>query len=188
MGIKTILTLFAVGGVAGAAFYFRDGITESFASGKDKVTGLKDTLQEGSRGSNNSQLPLENNNIDTNKPLNKSQTETLVYVPIYHNNGQQSIQKNDDGTLKRPERKPNPTIQKYNSDSRKKTQRTISKFTSPEDKENVERYEKRKYGIDNKLLTKAVTKSPSRRNIEERKQIEAEKARNVFDSRKISNW
>ena len=177
MGIKTILTLFAVGGVAGAAFYFRDGITESFASGKDKVTGLKDTLQEGSRGSNNSQLPLENNNIDTNKPLNKSQTETLVYVPIYHNNGQQSIQKNDDGTLKRPERKPNPTIQKYNSDSRKKTQRTISKFTSTEDKEKNKR-----------LLTKAVTKSPSRRNIEERKQIEAEKARNVFDSRKISNW
>ena len=54
MGIKSILTLLTIGGIAGGVYYFRDGIKETFANGKGKVTSFKDTLQEGAGNNNDS--------------------------------------------------------------------------------------------------------------------------------------
>ncbi len=183
MGIKSILTLFAVGGIAGAAFYFRDGITDAFATTKQTVSDAKDILQEGAGGNDSYVEPVPI--PDNNKPENvKTENPQYIYVPIYQNGGQQSTQDKYSTTRS----KSNPTITQYIKQDKRKTESSISKFSSPWARENTTQYAKQKYGIDYNLLTKAVSKSPSRRTINEKKQIEAEKARQIFDSRKINNW
>ena len=61
-------------------------------------------------------------------------------------------------------------------------------FVSNEEKSDPTKFNKRKFGIDEEQLQKAQDKSSSKRTIDEKKLIEAEKARQVFDSRSISNF
>jgi len=70
-----------------------------------------------------------------------------------------------------------------------KTPRVLKpEFLAPTDIINPKEFNKRKFGIDNTLLVSALDKSASDRSLEERKQIEQERARNVFDSGSISNF
>lgn len=191
MGIKGIITLLAVGGLAGAGYYFRDGIKDTFATTKGSISNVKDTLQAGAGYSNPVTGGNENSDFNNSKQNSKYEAKNddqqFIYVPIYQNNGQQSNQ--DSKQERTNSRKPNPAIQKYNSDSRNETNDSISEWTNPSDRENLAAYEKRKYGINHESLEKAVTKSPSKRTITEKKQIEAEKARaKIWDSREINNW
>jgi len=53
---------------------------------------------------------------------------------------------------------------------------------------NPKAFNKRKFGIDASLTRQALKKPASSRTITERKQLEANRARQVFDSSKISNF
>lgn len=192
MGIKGIITLLALGGIAGAGLYFKDNITDAFASGKDTVSGVKDKLQDGYQGSNGTDTTYVPTNPDEGKGEggkegnnSKENNTQFIYVPIYQNNGQQS---NQDGQ-KQNNNKSNPTFEQYVKNDKKKTNRSINNtFTSPWARNNQKDYAKSKYGIDYDTLEKAVGKSESKRTINEKKQIEAAKAREIFDSRSINNW
>jgi hypothetical protein len=185
MGIKSLITLLAVGGIVGTAFYFRDGIEESFATGKEKITNVKDTLQEGSRGGSSYNDAIGDPvNYESNKPNLKSQNTQMIYVPIYQNVGQQSAPSKGDPPR---ESKSNPTLTQYIKND--KTKSSINNtFSSPWANQNPTEYNKKKYGVNYELLTKAVSKSESKRTVNEKKQIEAEKARQIWDSRSINNW
>ena len=197
MGIKSILTLVAVGGIAGGAYYFKDSIKDAFASGKDKIENLKDELQDGYQDTGgdeynqNITYTYENDNNkgnsgkDGNGKGDNGGDTGFVYIPVYQDYGQQST----DPEEQTPEtNKPNPEITKYIAGDRQKTLSTLSIFTSPENSKNPDKYAKEKYGIDYDTLTKAVSKAEPKRTIDEKKAIEAAKAREIFDSRDISNW
>jgi len=207
MGIKTILTLLTIGGMAGAGFYFKDGIKDAFASGKESINNAKDTLQDGyssqSISSTDYVMPVDSSKQYSEKGsggyAGKESTE-YVYIPIYQNNGQTSLEptvpiyQNKGATSLNTKvensynSKPNPSITDYNKSNEEKTIATFSNFTSNSAKNNVKEYAKRKYGIDSDLLTKAVSKPSSSRTTQEKMQIEAEKARQIYDSRKYANW
>jgi len=195
MGIKTILTLLTVGGIAGGAYYFKDGIKGAFASGKNKAESVKDKLEDGYQGNSSSDTsytePISENN--ENKGYSgksdsiKGNTE-YVYIPIYQNNGQQSAPNKNDAP--RDNNKPNPELNWYIKNDKKKTKSSISNtFSSPWARENPTKYAEQKYGINYETLSKASSKTESKRTIDERKALEAAKARDtIFDSRSINNW
>lgn len=61
-------------------------------------------------------------------------------------------------------------------------------FLAPRDVLNPKEFNKRKFGIDPDLTRQALKKPKSRRTIQERKQLEANRARQVFDSSSITNF
>ncbi len=194
MGVKSKLTLLVLAGLAGTGYYFRNDIKNAYADGKEKVIDLKDDLKNGS--SNNDDNNANDATPDTpqlpptpppNQNSNKSQGKEYVYVPVYQNDGQSSL---GDNTPKSEiiQAKTQPELEKAINKDRKKTTSTINKHSSPYAKNNVDAYAKQKYGIDYDKLKSAKGKTVSKRTVDERKQIEAEKARQIFDSRSISNW
>ena len=196
MGIKGILTLIAIGGIAAGGYYFKDGIKDAFASGKDKITSVKDKLQDGyqgGNGNNSNSIPNGSDNYNSSgkseggKDNNSKEDNTqFVYIPIYQNDGVQSAPNQNDAP--RNNNKQNPEITQYIKNDRKKTSDTVSKYTAQADRNNQDAYSKRKYGIDYDALTKAASKQESKRTTDEKKQLEAAKAREIFDSRSINNW
>jgi hypothetical protein len=195
MGIKGIITLLAIGGIAGAGYYFKDGIKGAFADGKDALSNGKDKLQNGYQGGdsgNTSYTEPQSNNENDGKGQggkdgnNSKENDTqIIYVPLYGNDGQQSYQK---GQHKQDNNKPNPSITQYIKNDKKKTNDTISKYTEQANRNNQDAYVKKKYGIDYDLIKSGSSKSESKRTTEEKKQIEAAKARDIYDSRKYNNW
>ena len=196
MGIKGIISLLALGGIAGAGLYFKDNIKDAFATGKGTAENIKDKLQDGYPGGSgdvqdidplpdNNSNNKDNNGKDNNGKGDNGTNTEIIYIPIYQNNGQQSTQ---DTTVKE-NNKSNPTIQQYVKHDKKKTESSINNtFTSPWARTNTKDYSKQKYGVDYDLLKSGAEKSESRRTVDEKKQIEAEKAKQVFDSRSINNW
>ena len=171
-------------GIGAVAFFGLDGvgkIRDAFADNSQSAQAVTPVV--GNSG-NTESIELETKNDQDD---GKTNNIIIVESPEGQTQKQQREQSKNDVLILTPPKRitsERPELPK----STQAPQVRKPSFLSREEKSNPIAFNQRKFGINEKKLQTAVSKSSSKRSIEERKAIEAEKARRQFDSRSITNF
>lgn len=170
--IQSLLLLGAIAGIGFTIFENREALGQKLGQRKTTVDGL-----------------TPNTSTQTTKPIQTQQTPSQQATPdIIPVSQQVSVSARPIEQAPRPVRPISKSTKKRFQQIDTTPQVRKPEFLSSTSILNPKAFNKKKFGIDTSLLTSALEKSASDRSIDERKQIEQERARNVFDSRSISNF
>lgn len=175
------ISVLAVGALA---FFGLDGIGKIKSAFADDSPSSQANESPVDRSSNTEKIDVTPKNNDDDSKTNNI---VILQEGTQTKNNTRTNEKNDVLILT----KTSPALSSDRVELPKSTQGVQVRkpeFTTPEERANPVTFNERKFGINEEKLQIAVTKSPAARSIDERKLIEAEKAREIFDSRSITNF